>query len=129
MKPPVARWLEFAEIDLKAARALLKEGSLSPVVCFHAQQSVEKCLKALIESKGLNPPKSHDLIMLYGHVDDMIKLEEDTLAKLNQIYIDSRYPASLGFLPEGPPDSEDAKAFYEYAREVLTQVKSVLLAG
>jgi len=38
MKPPVARWLEFAEIDLKAARALLKEGSLSPVVCFHAQQ-------------------------------------------------------------------------------------------
>ena len=104
------RWLEFAEIDLKAARALLKENSLSPVVCFHAQQSFEKCLKALIESKDVNPPKSHDLIMLYGHVDDMIKLEEDTLAKLNQIYIDSRYPASLGFLPEGPPDAEDATA-------------------
>jgi HEPN domain-containing protein len=126
MKPPVARWLEFAEIDLKAARALLKEGSLSPVVCFHAQQSVEKCLKALIEFKGLNPPKSHDLIMLYGHV---MKLEEDTLAKLNQTYIDSRYPASLGFLPEGPPDAEDAKGFYEYACEVLAQVKGVLQAG
>jgi len=28
MKPPVARWLEFAEIDLKAAGALLKEGWL-----------------------------------------------------------------------------------------------------
>ena len=79
MKPAVARWLEFAEIDLKAAKALLKEGSLSSVVCFHAQQSAEKCLKALIESKGLNPPKSHDLVMLYGHVDDMIRLEEDTL--------------------------------------------------
>jgi len=37
MKPAVARWIEFAEIDLKAARTLLKEGSLSPVVCFHAQ--------------------------------------------------------------------------------------------
>ena len=67
--------------------------------------------------------------MLYGHVDDMIKLEEDTLAKLNQIYIDSRYPASLGFLPEGPPDAEDAKGFYEYACEVLAQVKGVLQAG
>ncbi len=53
MKPAAARWLEFAEIDLKAARALLKEGSLSPVVCFQAQQSIEKSLKALIESKGL----------------------------------------------------------------------------
>jgi HEPN domain-containing protein len=129
MKPAVARWLEFAEIDLKAARALLKEGSLSQVVCFHAQQSIEKCLKALIESKGLNPPKSHDLIMLYGHVDDMIKLEEDTLAKLNQVYIDSRYPVSLGFLPEGPPDAEDAKGFTGFAREVLAQVKSILQAG
>jgi HEPN domain-containing protein len=129
MKPAVARWIEFAEIDLKAARTLLKEGSLSPVVCFHAQQSVEKCIKALIESKGLNPPKSHDLIMLYGHVDDMIKLEEDTLAKLNQIYIDARYPASLGSLPEGPPDAEDAKGFYEFARVALAQVKAVLQAG
>lgn len=129
MKPAVARWLEFAETDLKAARALLKEGSLSPVVCFHAQQSVEKSLKTLIESKGLNPPKSHDLIMLYGKVDDMIKLEEDTLAKLNQIYVDARYPASLGSLPEGPPDSEDAKGFYEYACEVFAQVKAVLRAG
>jgi len=129
MKPAVARWLEFAETDLKAARALLKEGSLSPVVCFHAQQSVEKCLKALIESRGLNPPKSHDLIMLYGHVDDMIKLEEDTLAKLNQIYIDARYPASLGSLPEGPPDAEDATGFYEFACEALSQVNAVLQAG
>lgn len=52
MKPAVARWLEFAEIDLKAARTLLKEGSLSPVVCFHAQQSVEKGRN----HPGLKPP-------------------------------------------------------------------------
>ena len=51
MKPAVVRWLEFAEIDLKATKTLMKEGSLSPVGCFHAQQSVEKCLKAMIESK------------------------------------------------------------------------------
>lgn len=67
--------------------------------------------------------------MLYGHVDDMIKLEEDTLAKLNQIYIDARYPASLGSLPEGPPDAEDAKGFYEFACEALAQVKAILQAG
>jgi HEPN domain-containing protein len=126
MNLAVFRWLEFAEIDLKAAKTLLEEGSLSPVVCFHAQQSVEKCLKALIESRGLNPPKSHDLLMLHGQVEDVIKLDEDTLAKLNQVYIDSRYPASLGFLPEGLPDVTDAEGFYEFANAVLIRVKTEL---
>ena len=55
MKPAVARWLEFAETDLKAARALLKEGSLSPVVCFHAQQSVEKMFKDADRIQRLKP--------------------------------------------------------------------------
>jgi HEPN domain-containing protein len=126
MKPAVSRWLELAEIDLKAARVLLKEGDLTGVVCFHAQQSVEKCLKALIESKGLNPPKSHDLILLNNRVDDQVQLDEDTLSKLNQVYIDTRYPASVGLLPDGLPDLEDAKAFYDYAREVYNQVKAIL---
>ena len=126
MKSAVSRWLELAEIDLKAARVLLKEGDLTGVVCFHAQQSVEKSLKALIESKGLNPPKSHDLILLYDRVDDLVQLDEDTLSKLNQVYIDTRYPASVGLLPDGLPDLEDAKAFYDYAREVYNQIKAIL---
>ena len=126
MKSAVVRWLDFAEIDLKAAQALLKEGSLPSVVCFHAQQCVEKSLKALIEYKGLNPPKSHDLIMLYGHVDEMVELEEDTLAKMNQVYIDARYPASLGAMPEGLPDDNDAAGFYEFANAVHGQVRAAL---
>lgn len=128
MKAAVANWLKFAEIDLRAAKVLLVEGGLSTVVCFLSQQCVEKCLKALIEFKGINPFKSHDLIMLYGQVDEMMKLEEDTLAALNQIYIDARYPASLGMLPEGPPDEEDAKSFYEFAHEVYEMVNDVLQA-
>ena len=126
MKPAVARWLELAEVDLKAAKTLMNESDLSPIVCFQAQQSVEKCLKALIEDRKLNPPKSHDLLMLYGKVDDAIDLDEDTLATLNQVYIDSRYPASLGSLPEGLPDVEDAKEFFEFAVNVLSQVKTIL---
>ena len=61
-------------------------------------------------------------------LEEMVKADEDTLAKLNQIYIDSRYPASLGSLPEGPPGVEDAKEFYNFAREVLARVKAVLQA-
>jgi HEPN domain-containing protein len=129
MKPAVAAWLEFAETDLRAAKALLKEGGLETVVCFHAQQSVEKCLKALIEFQGTNPLKSHDLIMLYGLVDKIIELEEDTLAALNQVYIDARYPASLGSLPGGPPDAKDASDFLAYACDVLARVKVAVQAG
>jgi HEPN domain-containing protein len=40
MKPAVAAWLELAEIDLRAASALLKDADLPTVVCFHAQQTV-----------------------------------------------------------------------------------------
>jgi len=56
----------------------------------------------------------------------MVKLEEDALAQMNQIYIDARYPASLGAMPEGLPDDEDAENFYGFAYEVLDQVKAVL---
>lgn len=126
MKAAVAKWLELAEIDLKAAQVLLKDSSLSSAVCFHAQQAIEKYLKALIESRDINPPKSHDLIMLYGQVEDIVNIEEDTLAKLNQIYIDSRYPASLGTMPEGLPDTEDAKEFYDFACAVYDKAKRAL---
>ena len=50
MKSAVARWLEFAEIDLKAASTLMKEGGLSSVVCFHAQQCVR--VKFTIKDRG-----------------------------------------------------------------------------
>lgn len=110
----------------QGGESAVKEGGLTAVVCFHSHQSVEKCLKALVESKGQNPLKSHDLIMLYGQVEEMVGADEDTLAKLNQVYIDSRYPASLGSLPEGLPAAEDAEEFYEFAHDMFNQVKAVL---
>jgi hypothetical protein len=74
-----------------------------PTLQYRFTSSVVHVVQGLIEFKGVNPFKSHDPIMLYGHVDGMIELEEDTLAALNQIYIDARYPASLGSLPGGLP--------------------------
>ena len=34
--------------------------------------------------------------------------------------------ARVGLLPDGLPDLEDAKAFYDYAREVYNKVKAIL---
>ncbi|MCX7017993.1 MAG: HEPN domain-containing protein [Candidatus Sumerlaeota bacterium] len=49
------RWLEFARQDLQMAELALNEGIYNQV-CFHSQQYVEKCLKALFGTKSLRQP-------------------------------------------------------------------------
>ena len=45
---------------------------------------------------------------------------------MNQVYIDARYPASLGIMPEGTPGDDDAADFYGFAEAVFSKVKAVL---
>jgi len=122
MKPSVKEWIDLAGIDLLAAKRLCKDERLTNVVCFHSQQCVEKSLKALIESNDEIPPKTHDLIRLYGMVEKKIVLNEDMLAKLNEIYIESRYPSTIGLLPNGAPTLEEAIEFYNYATELHKKI-------
>lgn len=49
MKAITREWLARAADDLAAARLLLTQENLTNVVAFHAQQTVEKILKAAIE--------------------------------------------------------------------------------
>ena len=115
MKPVVQEWLEFAKTDLKAAELLISDPTLTAPVSFHSQQCAEKCLKAVVESMDLNPPKTHDLIRIYGMIEHLITVNEDMLAKLNEIYIDVRYPAGMGLLPDGVPTVEEAKGFVKFS--------------
>ena len=52
-----------AEGDLKAAAHILKLGPDCPadIVCFHAQQCVEKYTKGLLVARGVAFPKTHDI--------------------------------------------------------------------
>ena len=49
MKPITQAWLDRALDDLDAIEQLLEKEHLTNVVSFHAQQAVEKSLKAVIE--------------------------------------------------------------------------------
>ncbi len=65
MTPPsseASHLLELAERD-RAAFAVLKQapGIHLTVVCFHAQQYAEKCLKAVLVSHGAVFRRTHDL--------------------------------------------------------------------
>ena len=58
-------WMAKADNDLRSAEYLLKmEDCPTDTVCFHAQQCVEKCLKALLVSQGTEFQKTHDLAKL-----------------------------------------------------------------
>ncbi len=58
-------WTQIAETDFLTARShLRKTERYRYIVCFHAQQSVEKYLKAILVSKFVEFPKTHDLLAL-----------------------------------------------------------------
>lgn len=44
----VSEWLQRAEDDLKTIEVLLREGVALRMVCFHAQQAAEKCMKGYL---------------------------------------------------------------------------------
>ncbi|MEX2429383.1 MAG: HEPN domain-containing protein [Bacteroidales bacterium] len=130
MKNRTTDWLTVAEDDLSAIILIIKDAALTHIVAFHAQQAIEKALKAVIEEFELGNFKSHSLKTLMGiisnHTEIEIDIEEEVIAALESLYIESRYPGSIGLLPEGKPTIEDAKMYLDTARQVLTQVRDFL---
>jgi HEPN domain-containing protein len=65
MKQPVdlaRRFLALAERDMKAFRKLSGDSEMDDsLVGFHAQQAVEKCLKAVLAKHRVEVRKTHDL--------------------------------------------------------------------
>jgi HEPN domain-containing protein len=64
----VREWLAKADNDLTNAVHTLKMGADCPTdtVCFHCQQCVEKCIKALLTYRSIHFPKSHDIHEVRG---------------------------------------------------------------
>lgn len=92
----VQEWSMKADNDLKAASHTLKLGEDCPtdIVCFHAQQCVEKYIKALMVLKQIPFPKTHDLSellhLLPAEFNSLLSNEEQ---KLLTVYATvTRYP-------------------------------------
>jgi len=110
MKKRVQAWLKLAAEDLASARILLKENIYNQV-CFHAQQTAEKSLKALIELKT-KVPKEHSLSKLFEISKELgyeLSQFREGLEYLNIFYTSTRYPFVVGILPTGSPSKEDAE--------------------
>jgi HEPN domain-containing protein len=128
MKANTADWLRSAQADLDTINAILTKPHLTPIVAFHVQQCVEKCLKALLEESDIEVRKTHNLLTLITALDPRLQLDldEDMLSLLNKLYIDSRYPGNFGLLPSGVPSLEDAEQFAAFAVEVMQRTLKLL---
>ncbi|GBE15563.1 MAG TPA: HEPN domain-containing protein [Proteobacteria bacterium] len=128
MKAVTTDWLRSARADLETINAILDKPNLAAVVAFHAQQCVEKCLKALLEEIDIEVGKTHSLLTLKAAAerDYSIDWDEDTLSLLNKLYIDSRYPTESGLLPNGAPSLEDARDLARFAAEAMDEADALL---
>ncbi len=121
-------WLKSAYYDIKAIEEMIHNPELSHITVFHAQQCVEKSLKGAIELLNIPVPKIHSTAKLYGMIKDknIINIDVDILDKLDDIYIDARYPGALGLMPYGKPTKEDAELFYSYAKDLYEKIKQIV---
>jgi len=62
--------LAIAEKDLQALSLTKNTGIADSIFGFHAQQAVEKALKAWIAFKGIEYPRTHDIGMLIAVLSD-----------------------------------------------------------
>ncbi len=122
MNATVREWISKAEGEYATAqRELYATGTPNfDAVCFHAQQCIEKLMKALLIHLGVTPPRSHDLLVL----DRMLKpvcsewsCPVVDLRFLTRAAVDFRYPG------ESADQNEASESF-----ELATRMRARLLA-
>ncbi|MDR2117539.1 MAG: HEPN domain-containing protein [Planctomycetaceae bacterium] len=93
----VKKWLKKSENDLVVATHVFED--LYPkqidIACYHCQQSAEKALKGYLVNKGIEPPKTHDLILLCRmcvEIDQDIETILNDCSELTLYSVTTRYP-------------------------------------
>lgn len=110
------RWLRKAEADLRAAEKLLKYGEEAWIIAFHAQQALEKYLKAYLVYHQKRFRKTHnilDLLDLCIEIDKgFAELEKYDLERFIAYAVEYRYPTP-------------SEASYEEALEAVKTAKEI----
>ena len=119
----IRAWIKHSKSDLRLAEAA-PSGVLLEHLCFHAQQSAEKSIKAVLVSRDVVPPKTHDLERLLTLVAEHVgpaPPEVQESRRLSRYAVLSRYVADLGEIDED--EWNDALAL---ARTALSWAKGTV---
>ncbi|MBA2693314.1 MAG: HEPN domain-containing protein [Rubrobacter sp.] len=118
----VARWLRFADDDLRGAEAFLGREDLHPrLACFHAQQAAEKAMKVIYVFEQIDYAFTHDLDRLRNSLPKgwTFKDEATDLSSLSVWAVQPRYPGDLPEATEAEAAVEEARKIYETTLEDL----------
>jgi len=113
-------WLNRARSDLLLSKTK-KEGIYLEDLCFHAQQAVEKAIKALLIKKGVEFPYVHDIAELLTLLEKTGQKLPKTIRegeKLTRFAVFTRYPGIAQTISQ--KEYEEAM---KVAEEVLRWVK------
>jgi HEPN domain-containing protein len=121
----LGEWVRKAEDDLKVAAHVMKLGANCPAeaICFHAQQCVEKYLKAVLVWHQADFPKTHDIGDLISLMPFGVTIE---IPAADQRRLTS-YAAGIRYPSNGPPIlPADARRAIALARRVRAQARKLL---
>lgn len=116
-------WLLKARSGLHACRQTLETDGPYDTTCFHAQQAIEKALKALLAFHGQPVPRTHDLDELQrvcSLLEVLPELEHYDFSETTDYGVLVRY--DLEFWPE----QDTADEAFTQARQVFELVINAL---
>lgn len=118
-------WMSHAESDLRLARLAAADDSILPEqVCFHAQQAAEKAIKAVLLSRRIEFPLTHDIEQLLeiGEISGLPLPENVREAGILSPYaVETRYPGYWAEVTQADVDDalRTAEQIVSWARSVV----------
>lgn len=120
----VRGWLRKADSDLKTAWLIVSADGPYDTACYHAQQAVEKYLKALLALAADAPiPRTHNLEDLYQQCRQVLpswEPPEGDVVELTPFAIESRYDFEFW------PEREEAEAAVHLAGQIKISVLKIV---
>ena len=124
MQPLTREWIDKAEGDFATAarESRVRTAPNYDAVCFHAQQSAEKYLKARLQEAAIPFGKTHNLPALLDlvlSVEPTWEVLRPNLRALTTFAIDFRYPGHSA-------DEVTARQALKLCRQVRRQIRASL---
>lgn len=115
--------LRLAEEDRAAVEALQEAGAVSDaIVGFHAQQATEKALKAILASRGVDFPFTHNVGLLLQLCEDAGLAVPEALAEADLL---TPYGVTLRY-GSGSPGTVDRATALALSDQGVSWARSVL---
>ena len=119
MNPLTLEWIQRAEEDYAIMRLIQREqNSMHNGICFHAQQCIEKYLKAWLQQANIHTPRTHNL-------EELLDLIIPTLPDWSDWQRDFKTIMAYAVDPRYPEDSRTAEDTH-HATHICPEVRQAV---